>query len=64
MEMLVRRHPHYGYRRIGDLLDREGFRANPNRIYRLWKRGGYRVPRQQHRRRLVSLQCAANTLFL
>lgn len=51
MEVLVRNHPRYGYRRIGDLLRREGFRANPKRIYRLWKREGYRVPRQQHKRR-------------
>jgi putative transposase len=51
MEALVRRHPRYGYRRIGDLLRREGFRANPKRIYRLWKREGYRVPRCPHKRR-------------
>lgn len=51
MEALVRRHPRYGYRRIGDLLRREGFRANPKRIYRLWKREGYRVPRLRHKRR-------------
>ncbi len=49
--MLVRKHPRYGYRRIGDLRRREGFRANPKRIYRLWKREGYRVARQQHKRR-------------
>lgn len=51
MEAFVRKHPRYGYRRIGDLLRREGFRANPKRIYRLWKREGYRVPRCQHKRR-------------
>src|SRR5665811_1353696 len=51
MEVLVRKHPRYGYRRIGDLLRREGFRANPKRIYRLWKREGYRVARVQHKRR-------------
>ena len=51
MEALVRKHPRYGYRRIGDLLRREGFRANPKRVYRLWKREGYRVPQIQHKRR-------------
>jgi len=51
MEVLVRKHPRYGYRRIGDLLRREGFRANPKRVYRLWRREGYRVPRCQHKRR-------------
>jgi putative transposase len=51
MEVLVRKHPRYGYRRIGELLRREGFRANLKRVYRLWRREGYRVPRLQHKRR-------------
>jgi len=51
MQILVGRHPRYGYRRIGDLLRREGFRINQKRIYRLWKREGYRVPQTQHKKR-------------
>lgn len=51
MEALVRKHPRYGYRRIANLLRREGFPANRKRIYRLWKREGYRVPQAQHKRR-------------
>lgn len=51
MEVFVRKHPRYGYRRIGDLLRREGFRANHKRIYRLWKKEAYRVPRAQHKKR-------------
>jgi putative transposase len=55
MEVLVKRHPRYGYRRIWALLCREGFRVNRKRIYRLWRREGYRVPRQQHKRRRLGM---------
>ena len=51
MKELVRKRPRYGYRRICNLLRREGFRVNRKRIYRLWKQEGYRVPQQQHKRR-------------
>ena len=51
MHELVRKHPRYGYRRIGALLRREGFRVNIKRIYRLWRREGLRVPRKQRKRR-------------
>ena len=51
MHELVRRHPRYGYRRVGALLRREGLRVNIKRIYRLWRREGLRVPRRQRKRR-------------
>jgi len=51
MEALVEKHPRYGYRRIWVLLRREGFPVNRKRIYRLWKKEGYRVPQVQHKRR-------------
>ena len=35
---LVRRHPRYGYRRIGVLLRCDGFRVNRKRVYRLWRK--------------------------
>ena len=44
MEGLVRKHPRYGYRRIWNLLRREGFAVNRKRIYGLWKKEGYKVP--------------------
>jgi len=51
MAALVKKHPRYGYRRIGASLRRQGWQVNRKRIYRLWKREGYRVPRQQHKKR-------------
>ena len=50
-QALVRAHPRYGYRMIWACLRREGFRVNRKRIYRLWKREGYKVPQVQHKRR-------------
>ena len=35
---LVRAHSRYGYRRMTTLLQREGWRINRKRMYRLWRR--------------------------
>jgi transposase InsO family protein len=43
---LVRLRPRFGNRRIAALLRREGWRANPKRIYRLWRREGLKVPKR------------------
>ena len=51
MHELVRAQPRFGYRRIGALLQREGFRANFKRVYRLWRREGLKVPRQRRKKR-------------
>jgi len=48
---LVRQHPRYGYRRIGMLLRREGWRLNRKRVYRLWRQQGLKVPRRQRKKR-------------
>jgi transposase InsO family protein len=48
---LVRTHPRFGYRRIGALLRREGWRVNRKRVYRLWRQQGLKVPRKQHKKR-------------
>jgi len=48
---LVRRHPRFGYRRIGVLLRREGWRVNRKRVWRLWRQQGLRVPRKQRKKR-------------
>jgi len=55
---LVRRHPRYGYRRIWALLRADGWRINVKRIYRLWRREGFRVPRRQRKKR--RLGCSDN----
>ena len=41
----------YGYRRITDLLRREGWKVNHKRVARLWRREGLKVPYKQPKRR-------------
>lgn len=48
---LVRAHPRFGYRRIGQMLKREGWSLNLKRMYRLWKKEGLKVPKKQRKRR-------------
>lgn len=51
MHELVRKHPRYGYRFIGAKLRQEGWRVNVKRVYRLWRREGFKVPRKVRKRR-------------
>ncbi len=51
MHDLVLKFPRFGYRTITRLLRRMGFVVNPKRIYRLWKREGFKVPRKSRKRR-------------
>lgn len=48
---LVGQHPRYGYRRIAVLLKREGFQAGFDRVYRLWRREGLKVPKTPRKKR-------------
>jgi putative transposase len=34
----------YGYRRVTELLHREGWTVNPRRVERLWRQEGLKVP--------------------
>jgi len=58
MHELVRRHPRFGYRRIGALLRKDGWAVNLKRIWRLWKREGFKVPGKQRKKR--RLGCTEN----
>lgn len=51
MQELAGKNPRFGYRRIHAMLEREGFRAGPDRVHRLWRKHGLRVPRKVHKRR-------------
>ena len=51
LQLLARRHPRYGYRRIHALLRREGFACNRKRVQRLWRDEGLRLPAKTKRRR-------------
>lgn len=48
---LVRQHPRYGYRFITAKLRQEGWQVNFKRVYRLWRREGFKVPRKTRKRR-------------
>ncbi len=51
MHELVREHPRFGDRRIAVLLQREGFQAGFDRVYRLWRREGLKVPQTPRKKR-------------
>ncbi len=48
---LVRRHPRYGYRFITAKLRQAGWGVNKKRVYRLWRREGFKVPRKTRKKR-------------
>jgi putative transposase len=47
---LARRFGRYGYRMIGDLLRRIGWKVNDKRVERIWRREGLQVPQKQPKR--------------
>lgn len=51
LQLLARRHPRYGYRRIHAILCREGWACNRKRVQRLWRDEGLRLPAKSKRRR-------------
>ena len=51
MHELVRKYPRYGYRMIGAKLRQEGWHVNLKKIYRLWRREGFKVPRKTRKKR-------------
>ena len=50
---LVRERPRFGDRRITRLLRREGGTVNPQRVHRLWKQEGLKVPEKQRKKRAI-----------
>ncbi len=48
---LVRERPRYGYRFMTAILRREGWRVNYKRVYRVWHREGFQVPKKQRKKR-------------
>lgn len=43
MHELVRKYPRYGYWMIGAKLSQEGWHVNLKKIYRLWRREGFKA---------------------
>jgi transposase InsO family protein len=51
MHELVREYPRYGYRFIWAKLRQRGWHVNVKKIYRLWRREGFKAPRKAHKNR-------------
>jgi len=47
---LASQYGRYGYRRITDLLQAEGWQVNHKRVERIWRREGLKVPKKQPKR--------------
>jgi transposase InsO family protein len=52
---LARQYGRYGYRRVSELLHREGWRVNHKRVERIWRAEGLKVPQRQRLRRRLWL---------
>ncbi len=50
MHELAKKHPRYGYRRIHVMLEQDGFKAGRDRVHRLWRLHGLKVPRRTTKR--------------
>ncbi len=48
---VVRAHPRFGYRRVWAMLRADGWRVNRKRVYRAWRRLGFKVPKSRRKRR-------------
>lgn len=51
IRILADKHKRYGYRRIADRLQKEGWQVNVKRVHRLWKAEGLWIRRKPKRRR-------------
>jgi transposase InsO family protein len=52
---LARQYGRYGYRRVTALLKDEGWKVGHNRVERIWRREGLKVPAKQPKRRRLWL---------
>ena len=52
---LATQYGRYGYRRITDMLQLEGWRVNHKRVERIWRLEGLKVPKRQPKRRRLWL---------
>ena len=50
VEGLASRWGRYGYRRVSAMLQRDGWRANHQRVERIWRQEGLKVPAKQPKR--------------
>jgi putative transposase len=52
LQALARKHERYGYRRLGVLLERRGWKASPQRVYRVYREEHLAVRRLRRKRLL------------
>ena len=51
MSVLSAQYPRFGYRRIHVFMDRQGLEMGHGRVWRLWRKGGFQVPKKRPRKR-------------
>ncbi|HSW72134.1 MAG TPA: IS3 family transposase [Chlamydiales bacterium] len=61
IKLIAEERRRFGYRRIGYLLLRGGYKINHKRVYRLYKTQGLEVQRRQRRRKVVSARLTPKT---
>lgn len=47
---LATKYGRYGYKKVSELLQVEGWRVNPKRVERIWREEGLKVPKRQKKR--------------
>lgn len=62
IKSLAEERSRFGYRRIGYLLLREGYKINHKRVYRLYKAQGLEVRRRKKRRKALGSRVASKVL--
>jgi len=50
---LSAQYPRYGYRRVNVFLERQGHQMSVDRARRLWRDGGFQVPKKRSRKRIA-----------
>lgn len=51
ISVLSAQYPRFGYRRIHVFMDRQGLEMGHGRVWRLWRKGGFQVPKKRPRKR-------------
>lgn len=53
MHELSQKYKRYGYRRICQLLNREGWGVNHKKVQRIWRQEGLQIPRRRRKKRAL-----------
>lgn len=61
LEELARKKPQWGYRMLGEVLNRQGHTASPMRIYRLYRAAGLKI-RRLKKKRLIRTPVASHVV--